>query len=138
MEFLPAILWEAFLAVQLIPLKAEATFYALQGFGGHNMLLPAVAGAVGSTVGHGINFAIGKLFLNFKNRGQIYINEKAYELAVKLARGWMLPFLALSCTMLGIGIVIAYSFLKVPLIRALPVIALAQAGWYFYKAGLLF
>ena len=126
---------DGILSSLLIPLRSQTTFFALKAFGEHDtgtMLLAASLAAASSTVGHSINWALGRCILEICKRYKPVSQHATYQKfqryflsggILTLAFSWM-PLFGFFSALAG--------FFNVRLRLALPLLLIGQASFFFY------
>lgn len=129
MNHLAHVFIEAVHNATIIPFASEATIFAMKSFGGFDTdMPPAVALAVaGATLGHSINWGIGKLLMRLPaSPGNHEIYLKSQDIFNRY--GFFLLFLAF-VPLMNI-VVVASGMLGTPLKKALPLIGLGLCYHY--------
>lgn len=127
MNLLPNVFIEATHAASIIPFASEATLYAMQSFGGHNMTTAAAFAFVGAIIGQSFNWGLGKLLMRLPAAPK---EHKAFTKGQYLFNryGFFLLFFAY-VPLVNLLVVVAGMF-ATPLKKALPIIALGLAFNY--------
>lgn len=126
----------AFLAATVLPFYSEVILYTLIGEGQSLVLLLLVATA-GNTLGSLVNWYLGRRLLDYRDRRWFFVSEK------QITRGewwfgrygyWML--LLAWMPLGGDALPVVAGFLRVPLWKAAPLIAVGKAVRYVVIAWL--
>lgn len=117
----------------IVPFANDVRFYAMKYFG-YPMAAPFILVVTGALIGHIVNWYIGRTLIFFEHRGHIKINPAHYERARHFADRYGFFLLIFAWVPLCNLLVVASGFLKLPLKKILPIIALGLAAHYGWIA----
>lgn len=135
MSFYPQIFLEAVAHGFLIPLSPLATLFAMQGFGGGNVMAGFALAVAGGTLGQMINYALGCILNHLRKKGTLYIRQDYYEATRRMFQRFFLPTLLFSWWGLGGIFPLAAGVLAIRWWWVAGLIAIGQAGWLAYELG---
>ena len=129
------VFYEAIWSASLVPFASDATFVAMQSFGGYNMPLAAAIAIVGATLGQLFNFQIGKIMFRFKEKGVLYISDYWFDKISKIFNKYGAFLILFSWISILRVLVVIAGFLNTKTRFVLPLIILGQI--YHYGSYLL-
>lgn len=129
-NFLLPVLFEALHHASIVPFGSETTFYAMKAFGTHAMVPPVIVAIIGASLGHLINWYIGRTLAYFEYKGKFRINPHWYERARALFDKYGV-FMLFFCWLPFFNLlVVASGFLKMPLKKIMPFVVIGLAAHY--------
>jgi membrane protein YqaA with SNARE-associated domain len=125
----------AFLSATLLPGSSEAALIALLALGRSDPILLVAVATAGNVLGSVINWAIGRFFAHFSDRGWFPVSRAAYERAA----GWYNRFglwslLFAWLPVIGDPLTLVAGALRVGFWRFLVLVTLGKAGRYAFIA----
>ncbi len=131
-EYLNILIESAWVA-SVIPGGAERTFFAMNSFGGHAMLLPCALAIAGAIAGQLFNYILGTLIAKRASATQSHeISGKLLKLREFFVKYGVFVLLLSWLPLFNLFVVLA-GMVKIPLRIALPLIVVGQIAAYgFY------
>ena len=130
MEYYFKIFYESAWSASVIPFSNEATFFAMQAFGGFDMKIPVLLAVTGATLGQLFNLMLGKFLLSFYRKGQLHVSEYWYNRVSVLFNTYGIFLLLFSWVSILKVLVVLTGFVGTRTRFALPLIVLGQ--FYYY------
>lgn len=123
---------EAIHKASVIPFGSDLTFYVMKAFGGYDMAAPVILSVVGASLGHIVNWYIGRSLVFFEYKGKFRINPERYERIRAFAEKYGIFLLVFAYAPLMNLLVVASGFLKLPLKKVMPFVIVGLAVHYGY------
>ncbi len=130
MTFYFQILLESLHHASIVPFGSEPTFYAMRAFGNHNMIAPTLLAVIGATLGHIVNWYVGRTLIFFEHKGKLKVSPHWYERTRNFFDKYGIFLLLLSWMPLCNLLVVMAGFLKLPLKKVLLFVIVGLAAHY--------
>lgn len=133
MENYIKVFYEAAWSNSLIPFATDATFSAINLFGGYNMHIAALLATAGATLGLTFNWFLGYLLMRMHINSKLHLSETYYNKASYLFNKYGIFLLLFTWVPLFKIIMIFAGFLNAPLKFVLPLAVVGQLFYYMHQ-----
>ncbi len=130
MENYLKVFYEAVWTNSMFPFASDATFTALNLFGGYNMHMAAIIATAGATVGLISNWLIGQFLLKLHTTSTLHIRQDYYEKICYVFNKYLIFVLLFSWLPLCKVILLLAGFLNSRLKFVLPLTVIGQLLFY--------
>ena len=124
------VFYEAAWANSMFPFASDATFPAMNLFGGYNMHIAAILATAGATAGLILNWFMGQLLLKLHTTSKLPIRQDYYERVGYVFNKYLIFVLLLSWLPLCKIILLLAGFLNSRLKFVLPLVVTGQLLFY--------
>ena len=133
MEYYFKVFYESAWTNSLIPFATDATFSAINLFGGYNMPIAAMIATAGATLGLTSNWLLGYALMRMRNGSKLQLKEAYYNRASILFNKYGIFLLLFTWVPLFKIIMIFAGFLNAPLKFVLPLAVIGQLFYYMHQ-----
>ncbi len=133
MELYLKVFYEEAWANSLVPFATDATFSALNLFGGYNMHMAAILATAGATLGLVFNWLIGQMLLKMHATSKLHVSADRYARVSYLFNKYGIFLLLLSWIPLCKAILVLAGFLDAKLKFVLPLVVVGQLFFYLFQ-----
>ena len=129
------VFYEAAWSASIIPLSSDATFTAMQLFGGYDMRFAAMLAVTGATLGQIFNLMVGRFLLTFHKRNLLHVSDYWYARISTLFNKYGVFLILFSWVSIMKVVLVLAGFLDTRIRFVLPLIVIGQL--YHYGSYLL-
>jgi len=124
------VFFEALWTASVVPFSTDATYAAMNAFGGFDMRVPFALAVTGASIGQVFNIVVGKFLLTLHQKGQLHVSEKWYGRISQNFNKYGIFLLLFSWVSFLKVLVVVAGFVGTRIRFALPLIIIGQIYHY--------